>query len=54
MIRVNEIINSINTPNLKEIYSNAKDILLYNQNHFINFWKRESCSKYFKTLSNAK
>lgn len=54
MERIVEIINSLDNLNLKQLYSSAKDILLYNQNHFINFWERESCAKYFKTLTNAK
>jgi hypothetical protein len=38
--------------NLRELYFKAKDILEYNQSHAFNFWKRESCKKYFKKLAD--
>jgi hypothetical protein len=38
--------------NLRELYYKAKDILEYNQHHAFNFWKRESCKKYFKKLAD--
>lgn len=38
--------------NFKELYFKAKDILEYNQSVALNFWKRDSCSTYFKKLTN--
>ncbi len=37
---------------LNKLYSQAKDILEYNQSVAFNFWKRESCTKYFKKLAD--
>jgi hypothetical protein len=37
---------------LHKLYSQSKDILEYNQNVAFNFWKRESCTEYFKKLAN--
>ena len=54
MVNVVEVVKELNKSNLKKIYSEAKDILLYNQSHFLNFWERESCKNYFKSLTNVK
>ena len=37
---------------LHKLYYQAKDILEYNQNVAFNFWKRESCTEYFKKLAD--
>ncbi len=53
MAEVCKIVKELNNNNILQIYKNANEILLYNQNHFLNFWKRESCKKYFKSLTYA-
>lgn len=51
--RVIKLIKELNdSNNLKEMYSKSKDIMEYNQSIAFDFWKRESCSKYFKKLTN--
>ena len=53
MIAVTNLIKEVNGKNLSDIYNEAKEILEFNQTHFLNFWKRDSCTKYFKTLANG-
>jgi len=50
MIEVCRTIDYLNNSDIKAIFSDAKPILEHNQEHFLNFWKRESCKKYFKSL----
>lgn len=53
MDAVVNLISELNQSNkLKKIYSNARDIMEYNQSLAFDFWKRESCKKYFKNLAN--
>jgi len=52
MDEVVKIIKEINNKNLLDIYKKSKSILEHNQSHLLNFWKRESCNKYFKKISN--
>jgi hypothetical protein len=54
--RMNEVIRLIKTLNkqnrLKHLYNSAKEIMEFNQNHVLNFWKRGSCENYFIKLAN--
>jgi hypothetical protein len=50
VIKLTKELNDSN--NLKEMYSKSKDIMEYNQSIAFDFWKRESCSKYFKKLTD--
>jgi hypothetical protein len=54
--RMNSVVKLIKRLNegdtLYKLYSKSKDILEYNQEIAFNFWKRESCTKYFKKLAN--
>jgi len=53
MDAVVKLIKDINDKdNLHKLYFQAKDILEYNQEVAFNFWKRESCKKYFKKLAD--
>ena len=53
MVAVSSLVAKLNEYNLFEIYKGAEEILIHNQNHFLNFWKRESCKKYFNKISNG-
>jgi len=53
MDKIIEIIKTINNKNLSLIYKKSREVLEYNQSHLLNFWKRESCKKYFKNLLNG-
>lgn len=53
MEEVSLLVESLNKTNIIDLYKKAKEILEFNQNHFLNFWKRESCSEYFKKLTNG-
>jgi hypothetical protein len=53
MASVTSLITELDEINLNERYKKAEDILKHNQYHFLNFWKRESCKKYFKKIANG-
>ena len=53
MAMVSELVSKLDTINLSEQYKKAEEIIKHNQSHFLNFWKRESCKKYFKKLANG-
>lgn len=50
MIEICNLINVLNNKNLIELYDSARELLEYNQLHFLNLWKKESCKKYFNSL----
>jgi hypothetical protein len=51
--KVCELIKNLNeTNNLKDLYLKSKDILEYNQRLAFDFWKRDTCTEYFKKLAN--
>lgn len=52
MAEISLLIQSLNKKNLSELYQKGVEIIEYNQIYFLNFWKRESCKKYFKKLAN--
>lgn len=52
MKSVASLISKLNEMDLTKIYKNSEEILKYNQTHFLNFWKRESCKTYFNKISN--
>lgn len=53
MVEICGVIDGLNSDKLKHIYESAEDILIHNQNVFLDLWKRESCKKYFKSLING-
>ena len=51
--KVCELVKHLNeSNNLKDLYIQSKDILEYNQELAFNFWKRDTCTEYFKKLAN--
>jgi hypothetical protein len=54
--RMNEVVRlvkSLNKSNrLKHLYNSAREIMEFNQKHVLDFWKKESCKKYFIKLIN--
>lgn len=50
MVEVSNLVKFLNKQNLSKIYQDSKETLEHNQTHFLNFWRNESCKKYFKSL----